>query len=303
MEKERRPGDWRSGIASGSIAGVAWNSDHESRIRRRRRYSAVSELLWLPLHIAKRAKRWAVAAKSFVLVIACKASVERRTAHANRFLLLTEGNTFERTLAAFRATVAGRDLLKRRPDLRALCRERVALQKCPPGSLGLLYAEFMTIHGLQEQVYFGVAIEEVKRFGHDAAREWFHIRIDATHDVRHVLTGYGPDVLGEICLLSFRFAQTRHAGFFAMLLLGLLNLMFTSRAAVIGPIVEAYLRGRRAKLLDLLPWENGLAQSLASHRAALGIAPPMRYPSPFAPDAYLRLEKITQESALSKPRL
>jgi ubiquinone biosynthesis protein COQ4 len=262
-------------------------------------YPAISELLWLPLHIAKRAKRWAVAAKSFILVIAYKACVIRRTAHANRFLLLTEGNTFERSLAAFRATVAGRDLLKRRPDLRALCRDRAALQKCPPGSLGLLYAEFMIIHGLQEQVYFGVAIEEVKQFADDAAREWFHIRIDATHDVRHVLTGYGPDVLGEICLLSFRFAQTRHAGFLTMLLLGLLNLMFTSRAAVIGPALEAYQRGRRAELLDLLPWENGLAQSLASHRAALGITPPRHYPSPFAPDAYVSLEKVTQQSVLS----
>src|SRR5689334_17613078 len=103
MEKERRPADWQSGIV-GPIAGVAWDSDHEARIRSRRRYPIISELLWLPLHMAKRAKRFAVAAKSFILVIACKASVERRTAHANRFLLLTEGNTFERSLAAFRAT-------------------------------------------------------------------------------------------------------------------------------------------------------------------------------------------------------
>jgi ubiquinone biosynthesis protein COQ4 len=263
------------------------------------RYRAVSELFWLPLHIAKQAKRWAVAAKSFILLIACNVCVERRTAHGMRFLLITEGNTFERSLAAFRATVAGQDLLKQRPDLRALCRDRAALQKCPPGSLGHLYAEFMTVHGLEEELYFGVAIEQGREFADDAAREWFHIRMDASHDVRHVLTGYGPDVLGEICLVSFRFAQTRHAGILAILLLGLLNLMFTSRAAVIGPVLEAYQRGRRAELLDLLPWENGLAQSLASHRAALGISPPTRYPSNFAPDAYLSLEKVTQQSALS----
>jgi hypothetical protein len=84
-----------------------------------------------------------------------------------------------------------------------------------------------------------------------------------------------------------------------MLLLGVLNLMFTSRAAVIGPVLEAYRRGRRAELLDLLPWENGLAQSLKSHRAALGITPPARYPSPFAPEAYVGLEKLTQCSALN----
>jgi hypothetical protein len=84
-----------------------------------------------------------------------------------------------------------------------------------------------------------------------------------------------------------------------MLLLGLLNLMFTSRAAVIGPVLEAYQRGRRAELLDLLPWENELAQSLASHRAALAITPPTHYPSPFAPDAYVSLEKVTQQSVLS----
>ena len=51
---------------------------------------------------------------------------------------------------------------------------------------------------------------------------------------------------------------------------------------------EAYRRGRRARLLDLLPWEKCFAEPLAVHRANLGLTPPQSYPCSFAPDAYLR---------------
>ena len=108
-----------------------------------------------------------------------------------------------------------------------------------------------------------------------------------SHDIRHVLTGYGPDLLGEICLLSFRFAQIRHRGILVLIFLGFINLIFARRGPVIAPLFEAYRRGRRARLLDLLAWENVFAEPLAVHRAALGLAAPRHYPNAFAPGAYL----------------
>ena len=55
---------------------------------------------------------------------------------------------------------------------------------------------------------------------------------------------------------------------------------------MIGPVLEAYRRGRRTLLLDLLPWEDGLAIQLSAHRAALGLAPTNCYPRPVMPEAY-----------------
>jgi ubiquinone biosynthesis protein COQ4 len=231
----------------------------------------------------KATARWFAAVKSLVFMFALK---KYRTYYGVKFLLVTEGKTFERSLAGFRATAVGAKLLQQRPDSWNFLNDRSMLQACPPGSLGRWYAEFMSGHGLNEDLYQGLAIENGARLETDPARVWFRTRIEASHDLRHVLTGYGPNMLGEICLLSFRFGQIRHWGTLALAIFGYMNLMFTSRGPVLDALIEAYQRGRHARMLDWLPWEHGLAQSLADHRAAFGLAPPKRYPNPFAPGAY-----------------
>ena len=153
----------------------------------------------------------------------------------------------------------------------------------------------MRVHGLDEDHYLGMAIEQGVRFANDPARAWFHTRVDASHDIRHVLSGYGPDVLGEICLLWFRFSQIRHAGILALALLGFVNLTFTHRGPLLGPVWEAYRRGRCAGSLDLLPWEDGFAQPLSAHRAALGLTRPKRYPTPFAAEAYVSGDTVARQ--------
>jgi len=230
--------------------------------------------------------RWLVAIKSFVLMIVSR---KHQTYYGVQFLLATEGRSFERSLAGFRATAAGARLLQTRPRSWDLLNDKRTLESCPADSLGRWYANFMLGHGLNEDLSQGMAIENGGRLEHDPARAWFRTRVEAGHDMRHVLAGYGPDVLGEICLLSFRFGQTRHAGMLALVVLGYLNLMFTCRRPVFGALVEAYWRGRGAQLLDWLPWEEGFAEPLAAQRAALGVTPPKRYSNPFAPEAYVGL--------------
>ena len=191
-------------------------------------------------------QRWSVAITSFILIIV---RPKQQTYYGWKFLLATEGDTFERTLSAFRATPAGHDLLKRRPDSWALLRDHAMLRACPPASLGYWYSEFMKNYGLDEQHYLNIAIETGARFTGDAERVWFRTRVDASHDMRHVLSGYGPDALGEICLLSFRFGQTKHRGALLLALLGLIKLTITGHRAVLGSVVEAYRRGCQARLL------------------------------------------------------
>jgi ubiquinone biosynthesis protein COQ4 len=230
--------------------------------------------------------RVSVAVKSFFLMIICE---RQRIRQGMRFLFATEGQAFERTLSAFRAHPAGRELLQRRPNLPALYADRAVLEACPPGSLGQWYAQFMTEFDLSEETYLTIAIEQAAPFADHPERAWFHLRFDSSHDIRHILAGYGPDLLGEICLLCFRFGQIRHPGIVTLILLGFINLTFARRGPVLAPLWEAYCRGRRARLLDLLPWEDGFAEPLAVHRAALGLTPPQSYPHAFAAEAYLEL--------------
>jgi ubiquinone biosynthesis protein COQ4 len=234
-------------------------------------------------------KRGVVAIKLFICMCASKG--HQQADFGMRFLVATEGGSFERSFSAFRTTPAGPELLQQRPDIKSIFGNRALLEVCPPGSLGRWYVAFMKDHDLDEDYYLGTAHEIGPEFEGDAERAWFRTRVDSSHDIRHVLSGYGPDDLGEICLLSFRFGQTRHFGILTLAVLWYLNLAVTRRGSVFAPMVEAYRRGRRAQSLDLLPWENGFAQGLSTHRANLGLTPPRRYLTAFAPDAYPSRER------------
>ena len=135
-----------------------------------------------------------------------------RVHYGQQFLYKTEGETFERSFAAFGATADGRRLLDQRPESVAMLRDRARLQALSPGSLGRSYYDFMTAEKIDEDLYLDGAIEAGKRLECDPARAWFRIRVEAGHDVRHVLTDYGIDLFGETCLLAFRFGQNSPRG-------------------------------------------------------------------------------------------
>src|SRR3546814_18439423 len=83
-----------------------------------------------------------------------------------------------------------------------------------------------------------------------------------SHDLYHIVTGYGRDGLGEICVLTFGNAQFYNHGIAFLLLLGL----FKSRREhpelpVLGPMIEAWRRGRSARNFSEIQWEEFLDRS------------------------------------------
>ena len=140
------------------------------------------------------------------------------------------------------------------------------------------YAEFMererlTATGLAE------AAEKAGRPRYGDLIEWYGNRLRDTHDLMHVLTGYGRDALGEACVLLFAFGQDPSPG---NLLLGYAGAFDIRRrvggaAPVLRAAREARATGRRCAPLAELSIRELLAMDLGEARRMLRIGEPHRY--------------------------
>jgi ubiquinone biosynthesis protein COQ4 len=103
--------------------------------------------------------------------------------------------------------------------------------------------------------------------------ELFRERMRDAHDLTHVLTGYGRDPLGEVCLLAFMHAHSRNFGMALIALMSLKNMPRAARRAVF----EAWRNGRKAHWLQDQDFEALLPRPLEHVRRTLMIADPGLY--------------------------
>lgn len=188
----------------------------------------------------------------------------------------------ERAFQRFRRDPVGRRLLADRPSLAAHLADRAALAALPAGSFGRAYLAYLDANGFDPRglIELKAALEaelharrEV-RPQLDDARAWFRDRSILTHDLWHVLTGYGTDDVGEAALLPFSWAQSGGAA----------NALLVFGTALRGSMVlgrwmprylwQAWRRGRRAAWLPALPYEDLLPAPLATVQRAARIPPP-----------------------------
>ena len=115
------------------------------------------------------------------------------------------------------ATAEGREMLA---NLKRIDRDHVdfdALRKLPDGTLGREYTRFLDDHGITPDAFF--ALPDVG----DLRVARLMLRFRQTHDLWHVLTGYEPDVAGELLLQAFMYAQTRSPGSLLLIVFGTLR--------------------------------------------------------------------------------
>ena len=149
----------------------------------------------------------------------------------------------------------------------------------PPGSVGAAYVEFITTEhlsaqGLVEESHKGVPPAELDA-SHPYA--WFFRRTRDVHDLWHVLTGYGRDSLGEMCLLAFSYQETHDLGRAIMALAGFAEAHGVAASQARRAIREARERGRSASWLPAEDYERLMFEPLAAARARLGLTPPTAY--------------------------
>lgn len=181
----------------------------------------------------------------------------------------------ERVYRRFRRSERGARLLDERPSLLATLSDRDALLALPPGSLGRTYGEFMASEQISADGLVAASTEAGDRAG-DADARFVGERLRDSHDLWHVVTGYGRDLLGEAALLAFTFAQTRTPG------IGVIvgHALWKARgdfAPARGIIWQGFRRGLRAEWLPDQEWEKLLPRPLDEVRERLRVGPPPAY--------------------------
>lgn len=114
--------------------------------------------------------------------------------------------------------------------------ELANLEGLPEGSLGRVFADHCRARRLDPNL---IQVRPDDDVG------WLLNHLYQTHDLWHVVTGWGNDLAGEVGLGGFYCAQLRSPTFFGyMLALILLNVI--SRRADLDQIMEAFTAGYRA---------------------------------------------------------
>ena len=184
------------------------------------------------------------------------------------------GKSGIRTFRRFAQSPTGARVIRERRRLLDTLSDRAGLAALPDGSFGRRYFDFMKAENLTAE---GL-VEASQSWENDpvpADMELFRARMRDAHDLTHVLTGYGRDPLGEICLLAFMHAHNRNAGALLLVLMSLKHMPPRARRAVF----EAWRNGRKARWLQDQDYEALLPRPLAEVRRELNIADPARYHS------------------------
>lgn len=181
---------------------------------------------------------------------------------------------------AFIDSERGQHLMASEPFLPPLLDDHDTLGQLPLGSVGRAYVDFMEREGLSAA---GLVAESKKMasrardFGDQIG--WYVNRLRDTHDLLHVLTGYGRDGLGEQCVLGFTYGQTRNLGNVFIAYLGGLELKrrVKSNAPVFAAIRQGQRYGTAAPNIINEDIMALLAEPLEAARKRLGIGAPTEY--------------------------
>jgi ubiquinone biosynthesis protein COQ4 len=173
----------------------------------------------------------------------------------------------------------GEELRKAEPWLPEILDDHAALRRTPKGSLAHAYCDFMEAEGLSA----AGLVAESERSGRPRFPdlvEWYINRSRDTHDLFHILTGYGRDALGEASVLLFTHGQMPSQGHLLIGYAGAANIKKMARgtkAPVFGAVREAHRTGKGAPQLIAQPIRELLARPLADVRAEMRIPEPLQY--------------------------
>ncbi len=165
------------------------------------------------------------------------------------------GPSHRRLAGTMEASADGRWLMETQPSINAK-----TLAQChtfPQGTVGRAYADFMQANRLSPELF------QAPERGEGKKTRYVEQRMRQTHDLWHVLTGYGTDVPGELELQAFTYGQTG-SPMSALIVLGGLSRFWSKTPALFRRVRRAYRRGQRSAQLIQVAWEKRWQEPLAT---------------------------------------
>ncbi|MBT8492289.1 MAG: ubiquinone biosynthesis protein COQ4 [Deltaproteobacteria bacterium] len=167
-------------------------------------------------------------------------------------------------LGRMAAEEGGLELIADRPSIDSSAVDYQRLRELVAGTLGREYVRFLDDNGLDPDMF-----QEPP--GLPPVPGFVSRRLRQSHDIWHVVTGYGPDVPGEVALQAFTYAQLGAPSALVITLIG------CSRWALVHPgliaeSMRAYRRGQRASFLAAVRWEELWEAPLPEVRERLGLS-------------------------------
>ena len=133
--------------------------------------------------------------------------------------------------------------------------------------------EGLSAEGLAQASEDGTLDKEAAKAFKGTDMETYGDWVRDTHDLYHVTTGYGRDVLGEMSILFFSFAQIRNPGFaFISLTAATVAKLVDRDIPAYRVLMEAYLNGATANWLLAEDWESMMERPVDEVRGQFGIS-------------------------------
>lgn len=166
------------------------------------------------------------------------------------------------------------------PRIRALVEERYVgcvykpaeLIKYPPGSLGHEFGKLMIDNNYDPEFYRDYYGEEPYVFETD--EQYLRFRIRQTHDIVHVLTGFGvTDIPGELGQQAFHAAQTRRPFSIALVGFGFIRMVISPKELpyTLHQVAKGLAMGIAARSLVAERFEDDWSKTVAEWRKELGL--------------------------------
>ena len=198
------------------------------------------------------------------------------TSHVFTVVRALSGKSVLRGYQRFATTPVGRTILSENRDLIEVLQNRDYLRSLPGDSLGRCYLYFMEAQNITAQGLAEASMNGELPQGRD--HQFYARRLRDMHDLWHVTTGYGPDTMGEVCLLGFTYGQTRDTGLGFIAVMGAMKIARDQDRHIFKALWAGYRAGRHAAWLPSADWEQLLTRPIDEVRALLKISPPKVYP-------------------------
>lgn len=203
------------------------------------------------------------------------AEIRRRDPKEFRGAVLTYfgfgGRDDGRILERMRAHPEGRRVLAERIPLPPGILHPELLRDLPEDTLGYHYYAHCHHHGLDPMLISSESEKVAREFPATPEHAFVYDRYRDSHDLWHVLTGYGTDMAGEAGIIAWTYGQTLNRGYLLIFLLNALMCTKRGRPDVFRTCWQGYRHGCRSPLLLAVDWHAHLERPIDDVRRDLGL--------------------------------